>query len=154
MIKIMFVCHGNICRSPMAEFVFKDLVNKKGLEEKFFITSSATSTEEIGNSVYSPARKVLKEHNISCEGKRSTQLTAKDYEKYDYIVAMEQYNIKNISRIIKKDSENKIFKLLDFTKNPRDIADPWYTGDFDTTYNEILEGCCELLHYIIDKKIL
>lgn len=154
MIKIMFVCHGNICRSPMAEFVFRDLVKKKGLEEKFFISSSATSTEEIGNSVYPPARKKLKEHNISCEGKYSIQLRAADYEKYDYIIAMEQVNIRNIFRIIKEDNEKKVFKLLDFTKNPKDIADPWYTGDFDITYKEILEGCNELLHYIVDKKLL
>lgn len=154
MIKIMFVCHGNICRSPMAEFVFKDLVKKKGLEEKFFISSSATSTEEIGNSVYPPARKKLKEHNISCEGKYSIQLRAADYEKYDYIIAMEQVNIRNIFKIIKEDNEKKVFKLLDFTKNPKDIADPWYTGNFDITYKEILEGCNELLHYIVGKKLL
>ena len=152
MIKIMFVCHGNICRSPMAEFVFKDLIKKKGLDGHFFIASSATSTEEIGNPVYPPARKELKEHNISCEGKYSIQLRTDDYEKYDYIIAMEQFNIRNILRIIKEDSEKKVFKLLDFTKNPKDIADPWYTGDFDITYKEILEGCKELLHYIIEKK--
>lgn len=152
MIKIMFVCHGNICRSPMAEFIFKDLLKKKGLEEKFFISSSATSTEEIGNSVYPPARKKLKEHNISCEGKYSIQLRAADYEKYDYIIAMEQVNIRNIFRIIKEDNEKKVFKLLDFAKIPKDIADPWYTGDFDITYKEILEGCNELLNYIIEKK--
>lgn len=154
MIKIMFVCHGNICRSPMAEFVFEDLLKKKGLEEKFFVSSSATSTEEIGNSVYPPARKKLKEHNISCEGKYSIQLRADDYGKYDYIIAMEQVNIRNILRIIKEDNEKKVFKLLDFTKKPKDIPDPWYTGDFDITYKEILEGCNEFLHYIIDKKLL
>ncbi|WP_160691020.1 low molecular weight protein-tyrosine-phosphatase [Clostridium sp. C2-6-12] len=153
MIKIMFVCHGNICRSPMAEFIFKDLVKKKGVEDKFFITSSATSTEEIGNTVYPPARKKLKEHNISCEGKKSIQFESKDYEKYDYIIAMEQFNIKNILRIIKEDHKNKVFKLLDFTKNPRDIDDPWYTGNFDITYKEIYEGCSELLDYVINKRL-
>lgn len=152
MIKIMFVCLGNICRSPMAEFVFKDLVKKKGLKEQFYISSSATSTEEIGNHVYPPAMKKLKQHNILCEGKYAVQLKYDDYDKYDYIIAMEEANIRNILRIIKSDSENKVFKLLDFTKNPKDIADPWYTRNFDITYDEILEGCNALLNYIIVKE--
>lgn len=155
MIKIMFVCHGNICRSPMAEFVFKNIVEKKGMVNEFYIASSATSTEEIGNPVYLLARRKLMEHNISCEGKHSVQLRKEDYEQYDYIVAMDQKNIKNIFRIIKKeDSDKKVYKLLDFTDNSKDIADPWYSGDFDTTYNEIVEGCKWMLDFIVKKELV
>ncbi|WP_297424844.1 low molecular weight protein-tyrosine-phosphatase [Clostridium sp.] len=150
MVKVMFVCHGNICRSPMAEFIFKHMVKEKKLSDEFYIASCATSMEEIGNSVYSPARRKLMEHNITCEGKRSVQFRKDDYNKYDYLVAMDQKNIKNIFKIIKEDREKKVYKLLDFTNNPKDIADPWYSGDFDTTYNEIYEGCEMLLDYIIE----
>lgn len=152
MIKVMFVCHGNICRSPMAEFIFKDLVEKKGMSDKFYIASCATSTEEIGSSVYSLARRKLMEHNISCEGKNSVQLKKEDYSKYGYFVAMDQRNIRNIFKIIKEDPDKKVYKLLDFTSIPKDIADPWYSGDFDTTYNEICEGCKGLLDYIINSE--
>lgn len=151
MIKIMFVCHGNICRSPMAEFIFKDLVKKKGIEKEFYICSAATSTEEIGNSVYPPAKRKLKMNGINCEGKTAVQITYKDYEKYDYIIGMEKINIQNIIRIIREDSKHKVFRLLDFTDNKKDIDDPWYTGNFDITYDEIYEGCTELLKYIIKK---
>jgi protein-tyrosine phosphatase len=153
MIKVMFVCHGNICRSPMAEFIFKNMVKEKRLLDKFYIASCATSTEEIGNSVYPPARRKLMEHNISCEGKRAVQLRKEDYNKYDYIVAMDQMNIRNIFKIIKEDPEKKVYKLLDFTNNPKDIADPWYSGNFDITYDEIYEGCKGLLDYITNKDI-
>lgn len=148
MIKVMFVCHGNICRSPMAEFIFKNMVKQKGMSDNFHIASCATSTEEIGNSVYPPARRKLMENNISCEGKRSVQLRKEDYNKFDYLVAMDQKNMRNIFKIIKEDRENKVYKLLDFTTTPKDIADPWYSGDFDTTYNEIYEGCRGLLDFI------
>ncbi|MFW2491842.1 low molecular weight protein-tyrosine-phosphatase [Clostridium chromiireducens] len=148
MIKVMFVCHGNICRSPMAEFIFKNMVKQKGMTDNFYIASCATSTEEIGNSVYPPARRKLMEHNISCEGKRSVQLRKEDYNKFDYLVAMDQKNMRNIFKIIKEDRKNKVYKLLDFTTIPKDIADPWYSGDFDTTYNEIYEGCRGLLDFI------
>lgn len=150
MIKVMFVCHGNICRSPMAEFVFKDMVEKKGLKNQFYIASSATSAEEIGNGVYPPARKKLLEHNISCEGKYAVQLRKSDYDEYDYIIAMEQFNVRNILRIIKDDKYKKVFRLLEFTDKPKDIDDPWYTGDFDTAYNEIVRGCSGLLNYILN----
>lgn len=149
MIKIMFVCHGNICRSPMAEFIFKDLVNKKGIAEKFFVSSCATSTEEIwngiGNPVYPPAKRELLKHNISCEGKRAVQLKKSDYENYDYIIAMDTNNIRNIRRIIGSDKEEKVYKLMSFTSRGGDVADPWYSGDFETCYKDIYEGCCALL---------
>ena len=152
MIKIMFVCHGNICRSPMAEFIFKDMVKKMGIEKEFFVQSSATSTEEIwgniGNPVYPPAKKKLAEHNISCDGKRAIQLKKEDYDKYDYIIGMEQVNVRNILKIVKEDKENKVFRLMDFTDNKKDIQDPWYSGNFDITYDEIYEGCKGLLRYL------
>lgn len=148
MIKIMFVCHGNICRSPMAEFVFRHMVEKKHLSDKFCITSSATSREEIGNSVHSGTKRKLSEVGIPCEGKTAIQLTKKDYEIYDYIICMESYNIKNALRIVGADKDRKIHRLLDFTSRPRDIADPWYTGNFDETYNDIIEGCEALLDYV------
>lgn len=145
MIKILFICHGNICRSPMAEFIMKDLVKKAGLEKEFFIASAATSTEEIGNPVYPPARRRLAQAGISCDGKYAVQLTKKDYEKYDYIIGMEQVNIRNIMRIVGDDPQKKVYRLLDFTGQPGDIADPWYSGDFDTTYEQVLAGCEGLL---------
>ncbi len=148
----MFVCHGNICRSPMAEFIFKDMVKKMGIEKEFFVQSSATSTEEIwgniGNPVYPPAKKKLAEHNISCDGKRAVQLKKSDYDKYDYIIGMEQVNVRNILKIVKEDKENKVFRLMDFTDNKKDIQDPWYSGNFDITYDEIYEGCKGLLRYL------
>ncbi len=145
MIRVLFVCHGNICRSPMAEFIMKDLVKKAGLEKEFFIASAATSTEEIGNPVYPPARRRLAQAGISCDGKHAVQLTKKDYEKYDYIIGMEQVNIRNIMRIVGDDPQKKVYRLLDFTGQPGDIADPWYSGDFDTTYEQVLAGCEGLL---------
>ena len=145
MIRVLFVCHGNICRSPMAEFIMKDLVKKAGLEKEFFIASAATSTEEIGNPVYPPARRRLAQAGISCDGKYAVQLTKKDYEKYDYIIGMEQVNIRNIMRIVGDDPQKKVYRLLDFTGQPGDIADPWYSGDFDTTYEQVLAGCEGLL---------
>lgn len=152
MVKIMFVCHGNICRSPMAEFVFRHMVKEKKLSDKFSIASSATSREEIGNSVHSGTKRKLREVGISCEGKTAVQLTKKDYEIYDYILCMESYNIKNALRIVGNDEEGKIHRLLDFTTHPRDIADPWYTGNFDETYKDIKEGCAALLDYLLKRQ--
>lgn len=148
MIKIMFVCHGNICRSPMAEFVFRNMVKAEKYLDKFHIASSATSREEIGNGVHPGTKRKLREVGISCDGKTAVQLTKKNYETYDYILCMESYNIKNSLRIIGEDKEKKIYRLLDFSSNPRDIADPWYTGNFDETYADIVEGCSALLNYI------
>lgn len=149
MIKIMFVCHGNICRSPMAEFIMKKLVQEQGLQDEFLIFSSATSTEEIwngiGNPVYPPAKSELKKHGISCEGKRAVQLRSVDYGKYDLFIGMDSANIRNMTRILKGDPNNKIRKLMDYTDRGGDVADPWYTRDFDITYRDILEGCTKLL---------
>ena len=155
MIRVLFLCHGNICRSPMAEFVMKDMVAKQGLEDEFYIASSATSTEEIwngiGNPVYPPARRELAKHGISCEGKRAVQIKREDYDKYDIILCMDTNNMRNIKRIIPTDPEKKIHKLLDFAYGG-DVADPWYTGDFETTYNDVLRGCEGVLKYLLENK--
>ena len=143
--RILFVCHGNICRSPMAEFVMKDLVGKAGLSEHFYIESAATSTEEIGNSVYPPARRKLAEHGIGCDGKRARQLQRSDYDRFDLLIGMDDWNIRNMRLICGGDAEGKIRKLLDFTSRPGDVADPWYTGNFDATWRDVLEGCQGLL---------
>ncbi|MCI9353723.1 MAG: low molecular weight phosphotyrosine protein phosphatase [Firmicutes bacterium] len=147
--KILFVCHGNICRSPMAEFVLKDMVKKRGIEKEFFISSAATSTEEIGNSVHRGTREKLKQYGISTEGKYAVQLKRQDYQKYDYILAMDKANVKNIQRIVGEDSQNKVHLLLSYAEKNTDIADPWYTGDFDKTYDDIVEGCNAFLNKII-----
>ena len=141
MIKIMFVCHGNICRSPMAEFVLKDMVKKFKKENEFYIASSATSREEIGNGVHYGTRKKLNEFGIKTDGKVAVQLTEADYDNYDYIIGMDSYNIRNIFRIVGEDYKHKVYKLLDFANRDADIADPWYTGNFDETYNDVKEGC-------------
>lgn len=144
--RILFVCHGNICRSPMAEFVMKDLVKKAGLEQHFVIESAATSTEEIGNSVYPPARRKLAEHGIGCQGKTARQMTRGDYDRYDLLIGMDSWNIRNMRNICGgSDPEDKIVMLMDFTRRPGDVADPWYTGDFEATWRDVLEGCQGLL---------
>lgn len=143
--KILFVCHGNICRSPMAEFIMKDLVKKAGQENEFYIESAATSTEEIGNSVYPPARQMLASHGISCKGKTARQMTRRDYQEFDLLIGMDSWNIRNMNRIVGDDPEDKIHKLLDYTSRPGDVADPWYTGNFDATWRDCLEGCTLLL---------
>ena len=148
MIKVLFVCLGNICRSPMAEFLFKDMVTKKGLRDKFIIESAGTSNEEEGNPVHYGTKNKLAEVGIWVEGKYARQLKKDDYEKFDYIIAMEQKNIRDIYRIIGEDKDNKIYRLLDFTDNPRDISDPWYTHNFDLTYNDIMEGLEAFLDFL------
>lgn len=151
MISIMFVCHGNICRSPMAEFIMKKLVNDAGLQDKFYISSSATSTEEIwhgkGNPVYPPAVAELRKHGIYCNGKYAVQLKKSDYENYDYFIGMDTANIRNMKRILGDD--RKIYKLLAFAGRSDDVADPWYSGDFETTYSDIYDGCQSLLKKLI-----
>ena len=142
---ILFVCHGNICRSPMAEFVMKDLVLKAGLSADFHIASAATSTEEIGNPVYPPARRKLAEHGLTCSGKTARQITADDYRRYDLLIGMDEWNIRNMQRFYGGDPEGKIRRLLDYTDRPGDVADPWYTDDFETTWRDVLRGCRALL---------
>ena len=149
MIKILFVCHGNICRSPMAEIVMKDLSRKAGLEEALRIASAATSTEEIGNPVYPPARRKLAEHQISCAGKTARQLRREDYQEYDFLVGMDYANLCNMRRMLGGDPEGKLSLLLDHAgRSGEEIADPWYTGDFEETYRDVLAGCQGLLDQI------
>ena len=156
MTRIMFVCHGNICRSPMAEFIFKKMIKERGLEDEFFVCSSATSTEEIwngrGNPVYPPAREELAFHGISCDGKRAVQLTRADYDKYDVFVGMDSANIRNMHYILGGDAEKKISKLMDYTSRPGDVADPWYSDRFDIAYRDIYDGCEALLDFILERK--
>lgn len=149
--RIMFVCHGNICRSPMAEFILKDMVSRLGIADEFVIASSATSTEEIwrgmGNPVYPPAREELAKHGISCEGKRAVQLQLSDYDKYDLFIGMDSANIRNMTRMLGGDPEEKIRKLMDYVGGG-DVADPWYSGNFQVTYRDIYNGCKALLEVI------
>lgn len=151
MIKVMFVCLGNICRSPMAEFILKDMVKKQNLENKFIINSSATSYEEIGNDMYRCAKEILDKKNIKHNKRKAVRLTFEDYNNYDFIIGMEKSNVENIKKITGKN--DKIYKLLDFTNNPKDIIDPWYSRNFEMTYNEITEGCKGFLQYLKDKKL-
>lgn len=143
--RILFVCHGNICRSPMAEFVMKDLVRQAQLQDQFHIESAATSTEEIGNPVYPPARRKLAEHGIGCAGKKARQLTRSDYDRFDLLIGMDEWNIRNMTRMCGGDPEGKIIRLLDLTDRPGDVADPWYTGNFEATWRDVLCGCQALL---------
>lgn len=149
--KIIFVCLGNICRSPMAEFVMKDIVDKAGLSHEFEIASAATSTYEIGNPVYPPARQKLAEHGIDCKGKTARQITKRDYDYYDYIIAMDKSNIRNLKNMLSNDPQGKISLLMDYTSRPADVADPWYTGDFQATWDDVSEGCEALLKFIMKK---
>ena len=151
--KIMFVCHGNICRSPMAEFIFKNMLEERGLAKKVYVSSSATSTEEIvcgvGNPVYPPAQRELKKHGLDVGEKRAVQLKIDDYDKYDLFVVMDGNNMRNALRIFGKDPDNKLSRMMVFTSRGGDVADPWYTGDFSTTYRDISDGCLGLLDFIL-----
>ena len=151
MVKILFICHGNICRSPMAEFVMKDMVKKAKLEWKFVIASAATSTEELGNPVHRGTREKLREVGISCAGKTARQMNRRDYEEYDLLIGMDRYNIRNMQRICGGDPEGKIHSLLEYAGRHDDIADPWYTGNFEETYADVTEGCTALLKHLTGK---
>ena len=150
MTKILFICHGNICRSPMAEFVMKDLAKKAGLASQFHIESAATSREEIGNPVYPPARRKLSERGISCGGHAARQLTKRDYDEYDLLIGMDSANLRNMHRICGGDPDGKLHLLMDYTDCSHDVADPWYTGDFEATWQNVLAGCQGLLHKLME----
>ncbi len=146
MTRILFICHGNICRSPMSEFVMKDLVKKAGLEREFHIESAATSTEEIGNPVYPPARRKLAEHGIDCAGKRARQLMNSDYDQFDLLIGMDKANLRNMYRICGGDFDDKMHLLMEYADRPDvEVADPWYTDDFETTWQDVLAGCQGLM---------
>ena len=145
MTRILFVCLGNICRSPMAEYVMRDLVRRAGLEEQIQVASAATSREELGNPVYPPARRKLAEHNISCQGHAARQMTAADYDRFDLLIGMDQNNLRNMNRICGGDLDHKLHLLMDYTDRPGEVADPWYTGDFERTWQDVLAGCQGLL---------
>lgn len=153
-IKVLFICHGNICRSTMAEYVMKDLVKKSGLEDSFYIDSAATSREEIGNQIHHGTRRKLQKMGIPCGDHRARQMKKSEYDEFDYIIGMDRENRRNMMRILGADPENKVQLLLDFTDSPRSIADPWYTGNFDITYDDIKEGCEALLQYITEHDMI
>ena len=150
MIKILFICHGNICRSTMAEYVMKHLVKQAGLEGEFYIDSAATSTEEIGNGVHHGTRRKLAQVGIPCGDHRARQVTWTDYESFDHIIGMDNANIRNLNRMLKNDPNGKISMMLDYTNRPGEVADPWYTGDFDATYRDVIAGCQGLLKKLTD----
>ncbi len=148
MTRILFVCHGNICRSPMAEFVMKQLVARLDMQNEFTIASAATSTEELGNPVYPPARRVLQKHGINCAGKTARQMNKRDYAAYDLLIGMDSANLRNMRRICGGDPQDKLRLLMEYTDRPGDVADPWYTGDFETTWNDVNAGCRGLIKHL------
>lgn len=148
MIKILFICHGNICRSPMGEFILKDMANQRGIADEFSISSCATSAEEIGNDMHPGAKRKLREMNVPFSRRQARQLTRRDYENNDYLLCMDRANIRNSLRRVKSDPEEKLHMLLEYAGENRDIADPWYTGNFDPTYDDLLKGCKAFLEYL------
>lgn len=151
MLDILFICHGNICRSPMAEFVMKDLTERQGLAGKFQIASAATSREELGNDIHPGTRRVLEREGIPFSSRQARQITKSDYEAYDYIIAMDRANLRNLERLLGGDPEGKFFLFLEFAGEHQDIADPWYTGNFDETYRDIQQGCTALLEFLLQQ---
>ncbi len=148
MLRILFICHGNICRSPMAEFVFKDMLSRRGLQSRFEVQSAATSAEELGNPVHPGTRRKLGEHGIRCDGKTARRLTRDDYARFDLLIGMDEYNLQNMRRLFGGDPEGKLYKLLHFAGDPANVADPWYTGDFDATYRDVTRGCEGLIKWL------
>ena len=153
-IKVLFICHGNICRSTMAQFVFQDMVNKRGLAEQFYIDSKATSTEELGNPPHRGTVRKMNEMGIPMAPHRASQVKFCDYGEYDYIIGMDTWNMRNLNRILKGDPEGKVYKFLSFNSDGRDIADPWYTGNFDETYRDVCEGCEGFLKYLQENGLI
>lgn len=151
MIKVLFVCHGNICRSTMSQFVFQHMVNNLNIADQFYIDSRATSTEEIGNPPHRGTIKKMREVSIPVISHRATQISWSDYHKFDYIIGMDTWNMRNLDRMLKGDPDGKVYKLLSFAGTDRDIADPWYTGNFDETYDDVVEGCEGLLAFLREK---
>ena len=145
MIKILFIGHGNICRSPMAEFIMKDLVKQAGKDREFTIASAATSREELGNPVYPPVRRMLRQHGIDCSGKTARQITPEDYTRFDLLIGMDHANLRNMQRFFPGDPDQKLHLLLEYTNRPGEVADPWYSGDFDAAWRDIYAGCQGLL---------
>lgn len=154
MIRVCFICHGNICRSTMAQFVFQDMVKKRGLAEQFYIDSKATSTEELGNPPHRGTVRKMNEMGIPMAPHRASQVSWRDYDNYDYIIGMDTWNMRNLNRMLKGDPEGKVYKLLAFGSDGRDIADPWYTGNFDETYQDVCEGCEGFLQYLQENDLL
>ncbi len=153
-IRVLFVCHGNICRSTMSQFVFQDMINKRGLSDRFYINSAATSREEIGNPPHYGTVNKMREVGIPVLPHKAVQMTKKDYEKYDYLIGMDEANIRNMTRIVGSDPKGKIHMLLDFSDESKAIADPWYTGNFEATYRDVVEGCEGFLHFLKEKGIV
>ncbi|MCM1297722.1 MAG: low molecular weight phosphotyrosine protein phosphatase [Muribaculaceae bacterium] len=149
--KILFICHGTICRSPMAQFVFQHMADTRGLADEFYVDSAATSTEEIGNGIHRGTMSIFRQYNIPCTGHRARQMTRRDYAEYDYLIGMDDANIRNMARIAGGDPQHKIHKLLEYADSSRAIADPWYTGEFDVTYRDVLEGCGAFLEFLIKR---
>ena len=145
--RILFICHGNICRSPMAEYILKDMVEKAGRAGEFEIASAATSTEEIGNDIYPPAKRILTQKGIKFNSRQARQITRQDYDYFDFIIAMDENNLRNLKLLLGEDTEHKISLMMDYAGKHRDVADPWYTGDFETTFRDITEGCKGFLNY-------
>lgn len=148
MIKVLFICHGNICRSPMCEFIFKYLVDRRGLTSDFYIASAATSTEEIGSRVHRGTAAILDRLGIDYSEKRARQMTKKDYQDYDMLIGMDDWNMRNMNRIAGGDPDGKLHMLMDFTDRPGEVADPWYTRNFEVTYRDVMDGCEGLLNYL------
>ncbi len=154
MINILFICHGNICRSPMAEFVFREEAQKRGLGDRFFIDSKATTSEEIGNPVYPPVRRLMNGLGIDVSGKTASKMKDEDYDRFDYIIAMDDENLWGLKRIIGEDTDNKVSLLMSYTDRPGNVSDPWYTRDFETAYRDIREGCSGFMDFLIREEMI